>query len=124
MREGEPMDTVIRNWQRKLNVAISAGNIIDETSKCEILMGSLPESWITFMSIHSNEKDINAQILIAKIKQDELRKKKPNSQIDRSRMAMAASMRHHYKGNSYKGNYHKPKTYQKFHPRNKPPQRY
>ena len=78
MREGEPMDTVIRNWQRKLNVAISAGNIIDETSKCEILMGSLPESWITFMSIHSNEKDINAQILIAKIKQEELRRKKPN----------------------------------------------
>ena len=125
MREGEPTDTFISNWQRQLDAAISAGNIIDETSKCEILMGSLPESWITFVSIHSNEKDLNLQTLIAKIKQDELRRKKPNGQTDTSHtshMAMAASMRHHYKGNSYKGNYHKPKTFQKFHPRNKPPQ--
>ena len=55
MREGEPTNTFISNWQRQLDAAISAGNIIDETSKCEILMGSLPESWITFVSIHSNE---------------------------------------------------------------------
>ena len=41
--------------ERQLDAAISGGNIIDETSKCKILMGSLPESWITFVSIHSNE---------------------------------------------------------------------
>ena len=36
MREGEPTDTFISNWQGQLDAAISAGNIIDETSKCEI----------------------------------------------------------------------------------------
>ena len=77
MREGEPTDTFISNWQRQLDAAISAGNIIDETSKCEILMSSLPESWITFVSIHSNEKDLNLQTLIAKNKQAELQRKKP-----------------------------------------------
>ena len=56
-------------------------------------MGALPSSWMTFVSIHSEDKDLNLQNLIAKLEQDELRKKRTNTEHEASHMAMAASMR-------------------------------
>mgnify|MGYP002775250692 FL=1 len=101
MHEGEQLD------------AVKIGNNIDETSKCEILMGALPSSWMTFVSIHSEDKDLNLQNLIAKLKQDELRRKRTNTQHEVSHMAMAASMRNQPR------NFYKQK-FQKFQPKTKP----
>ena len=59
MQEGEQLDVFISKWKKQLDAAVTAGNNIDETSKCEILMGALPSSWMTFVSIHSEDKDLN-----------------------------------------------------------------
>ena len=72
MREGEQLDTFISKWKKQPDAAITTGNNLDETSKCEILMGALPSSWMTFVSIHSEDKDLNLQNLIANLKQDKL----------------------------------------------------
>ena len=88
MKEGEQIDTFIMKWQKQLDTDISSGNNIDEMSKCEILMGALPESWMTFVNIHSEDKNLNLQNLVAKLKQDELRRKSTSSQHEASHMAM------------------------------------
>ena len=56
-------------------------------------MGALPKSWMTFISIHSEDKNLNLQNLVAKLKQDELGRKRTSSQHKVGHMAMAASMR-------------------------------
>ena len=113
MQEGEQLDVFISKWKKQLDAAVTAGNNIDETSKCEILMGALPSSWMTFVSIHSEDKDLNLQNLIAKLKQDELRRKKTNTQHEVSHIAMAASIRNQPR------NFSKQK-FQKFQPKAKP----
>ena len=70
-------------------------------SKFEILMGPLPESWMTFISIHSEEKNLNLQNLVVKLKQDERRRKRMSSQHEASHMAIATSMRNN-RGNFVK----------------------
>ena len=76
-------------------------------------MGALPSSWMKFVSIHSEDKDLNLQNLIAKLKQDELRRKKTNTQHEVSHIAMAASIRNQPR------NFSKQK-FQKFQPKAKP----
>ena len=68
MKEGEHINTFIIKWQKQLDTTISSGNNIDEISKCEILMGARLESWMTFISIHSEDKNLNLQNLVAKLK--------------------------------------------------------
>ena len=94
-------------WQKQLDTTIFSGNNINEISKCEILIRALPESWMTFVSIHSEDKNLNLQNLVAKLKQDELRRKRTSSQHEAGHMAMAASMRNN------RGNFAKPK-FQRF----------
>jgi hypothetical protein len=53
-----------------------AGNNIDELSKCEILMGALPETWMTFVNIQNEDKNLTLQNTIAKLKQDKLRRRR------------------------------------------------
>ena len=118
MKEGEQIDTFIMKWQKQLDTAISSGNNIDEMSKCEILMGALPESWMTFVSIHSEDKNLNLQNLVAKLKQDELRRKRTSSQHEASHMAMAASMRNN-RGNYGKQKFQRFPNNQKFQQKNK-----
>ncbi len=113
MHEGDPLDTFLSNWKRCLDAAVTAGNTIDEGSRCEILMGALPPSWMAFISIHSEEKGLTLQNLIAKLKQDELRRKRAHTQHEASHTAMVASMR------NQRGSFSKPR-FQKFQPKYKP----
>ena len=119
MNEGEYIDNFINKWQKQLDVAISAGNNIDELSKCEILMGALPQSWMTFVSIHSEDKDLTLQNVIAKLKQDELRRRRTSSQTETSHMAMAVSMKNN-RGNFSKQKFQRFQNNQKYQPKNKP----
>ena len=115
MHEGEDLDTFLSNWKKHLDAAITAGNIIEEISRCEILMGALPASWMAFVSIHSEDKALNLQNLIAKLKQDELRRKRANPQHEVHHTAMVASIR------NQRGSGFSPKSQmQKFQPKNKP----
>jgi hypothetical protein len=93
MNEGEKIIIFINKWQQQLDVAILARNNIYELSKCEILMGTLSELWMTFISIHSEDKNLTLHNIIAKLKLDELRKRRSISQHEPSHMAMAASMK-------------------------------
>ena len=104
MHEGEDLDTFLRTWKKHLDAAITSGNTIEEISRCEILMGALPSSWMAFVSIHSNDKDINLQNLIAKLKQDDLRRKRANLEEESNHTTSVASIRNqqHVSGFSLK----------------------
>ena len=55
MEESEGIDTFIRKWQLALEQALSAGNKIDEDMKFDLILGALPNSWDTFVTIHGND---------------------------------------------------------------------
>jgi hypothetical protein len=93
MHEREDLDTFLSNWKKHLDAAITAGNTIEEISRCEILMGALPTSWMAFVSIHSEDKALNLQNLIAKLKQDEFRQKRENPQHEVNHTTMVATIR-------------------------------
>ena len=71
---------------------------------------------MTFVSIHSEDKNLNLQNLVAKLKQDELRRKRTSSQHEASHMAMAASMRNN-RGNFAKQNFNGFQTTKSFNKR-------
>ena len=81
-------------------------------------MGAPPQSWMTFISIHSEDKNLNLQNLVAKLKHDELRRKRTSSQHEASHMAMAASMRNN-RGNLAKRKFQRFSNNQKFQLKNK-----
>jgi hypothetical protein len=108
MQEEESIDTLIRNWQSALDSALSAGNKIDDEMKYDLILSSLPVSWDNFVTTHGNDDKSNLKNLFAKMRREELRRKKPRFQNDGS-IAMAASMRS-------QGNQSIYPRYQKFRP--------
>ena len=84
MKEGEKIDCFILKWQKQLDSAIAGGDNMYESSMYVILMGALPQSWMTFISIHSDDTNLNLQNLVAKLTQDELRKRNTTSQYQNS----------------------------------------
>ena len=107
MNESDSIDIFIKNWQFSLDAALSAGNNIDEEMKFDLILGSLPDSWDTFITTHGNDKSSNIRDWFAKMRREELRRRKPKSQIDES-TAMVATIRQH--GQSIQQS--KPKAYQ------------
>ena len=101
MHEGEDLDTFLRTWKKHLDAAITSGNTIEEISRCEILMGALPSSWMAFVSIHNEEKGLNLQNLFAKLKQDELRRKRANLEQESNHTTLVASIRNQQHGSSF-----------------------
>ena len=58
----------------------------------DLILGSLPDSWKTFITTHGNDDTSNMKNLFAKMRRENLRRKKPKSQNDGS-IAMAATIR-------------------------------
>ena len=108
MHEDESIDTLIRNWQSALDSAVSEGNKIDEEMRYDLILGSLPVSWDNFVTTHGNDDKSNLKNLFAKLRREEVRRKKPRFQTDGS-IAMAATMRS-------QGNQSNYSRYQKFRP--------
>ena len=94
MNESDSIDIFIKNWQSALDAALSAGNKIDEEMKFDLILGSLPDSWDTFITTHGNDKSSNIRDLFVKMRREELRRRKPKFQNDGS-TAMAATIRQH-----------------------------
>ena len=92
MNEDDSIETLIRNWQSALDSALSAGNKIDEDMRYDMILGSLPDSWDNFVTTHGSDDTSDIKTLFAKMRREELRRKKPRSKNDGS-IAMAATMR-------------------------------
>jgi hypothetical protein len=94
MNESDSIDIFIKNWQSALDAALSAGNKIDEEMKFDLIMGSLPNSWDTFITTHGNDKSSNIRDLFVKMRREEFRRRKPKFQNDGS-TTMVATIRQH-----------------------------
>ena len=61
IHDEEQIDACISNWQKQLDATTRTSKNVDEISQCEILMGTLPSSWMNLVSIHTKDKEIKAE---------------------------------------------------------------
>ena len=92
MNESDSNGNFIRNWQSTLDTALSAGNDIDEEMRFDLILGALPDSWDTLVTMHGNDDTSNMKDLLVKIRREELQRNKSKLQLDES-TAMADTIR-------------------------------
>jgi hypothetical protein len=71
MDESESMASAIAKFRSLLDRLARMGVICNDEDKINVLLSSLPHSWLSFTNIHSNQK--NLSYLIGKILQEEQR---------------------------------------------------
>ena len=59
-------------------------------------MGALPSTWMAFVSIHNEDKDLNLQNLITKLKQE-----RANLEQESNHTTLVASIRNQQHGSSF-----------------------
>ena len=92
MNESDSIDNFIRNWQSVLDAALSAGKDIDEEMRFDLILGALPDSWDSFVTMHGNDDTSKVKDWLAKMRREELRRNKLKLQLDES-TAMADTIR-------------------------------
>ena len=79
MKEDDSLDAFISKHSYAYDRAISTGNKIDEEMKVDIMFGSLPTLRGPFIVIHEVDQTLSLQNLISKMKQEDLRRRKPQN---------------------------------------------
>ena len=77
MKEDDSLDTFISKYQSAYDRAILADNNIDEETKVDIIFRALPTLWGPLIVIHGADPTLSLQSLISKMKQEDLRRRKP-----------------------------------------------
>mgnify|MGYP000444513912 CR=1 FL=1 len=102
MKEDNSLDAFISKYQSACDRAMPMGNKIDEEMKVDITFGALATSWGSFIVIHGLDPTLFLQNLISKMKQEDLRRRKPQNILDNPYMAMIVAMK--YQRGNFKRN--------------------
>ena len=79
MKEDYSLDAFISKYSYAYDTTISTGNKIDEEMKINIMSGSLSTSWGPSIVIHEVGQTFSLQNLISKMKEEDLRRRKPQN---------------------------------------------
>ena len=93
LQEEEDVPTFLSTWEAAMDDATTAGNCISEDIKIGLVLSKLPESWGTFITMHSSTATLSE--LLTKIRHEDIRRQKKNNAQP---IAMAVSINRFQRG--------------------------
>ena len=98
MKEEEDVDNFLTTWEKKLDDTITSGlDIFDKLQRC-LLLGALPSSWPSFVTVTQNlNKQCTMEDLMGNIRQENSMRKTVREENTSTQVIAMAAYQSHYK---------------------------